>query len=127
MAGDRFIPFSAATDAASASPLASEVMREIGIDISKQKPHEVSSLFRETFQYVVVMGDEPRERYPLYPFARKLLKWTVPDPEIVSGEPNAKKQAFRQIRDQMKGRVQDLIQTMNQAEGHVVASLSTAA
>lgn len=112
LAGNRFIPVSAGADAADVSPLAAEVMREIGIDISAQKPREVASLFRENFQYVVVLGDEQRERYPLYPFARKLLKWCVTNPEIAAAEPEARRRIFRQVRDETRIKVQELIQTI---------------
>ena len=59
-------------------------MSELGIDISTQQPREVGSLFRETLRYAVALCDEPREKYPLYPFTRNLLKWSVPDPEIAA-------------------------------------------
>jgi arsenate reductase (thioredoxin) len=110
LAGNRFNPVSAGADTKAVHPLAAEVMREVGIDISTQKSREISSLFRETFQYVVVLGDEPRERFPLYPFARRLLKWSVPNPEIAAAEPEAQKQMFRQVRDRMKNQVEELIQ-----------------
>ncbi|MGA8872359.1 MAG: arsenate reductase ArsC [Candidatus Acidiferrales bacterium] len=111
LAGDRFIPVSAGADAADVNPLAAEVMREVGIDISAQKAREVGSLFHETFHFVVVLSDEARERYPLYPFTRRLLKWSVPNPEIAARELEAQKQMFRQVRDQMKIQVEKLIQT----------------
>ncbi|MGC2418374.1 MAG: arsenate reductase ArsC [Candidatus Acidiferrales bacterium] len=111
LAGDRFIPVSAGADAADVNPLAAEVMREVGIDISAQKAREVGSLFHETFHFVVVLSDEARERYPLYPFTRRLLKWSVPNPEIAAGELEAQKQMFRQVRDQMRIQVEKLIQT----------------
>jgi len=111
LAGDRFIPVSAGADAADVNPLAAEVMREVGIDISAQKPREVGSLFHETFHLVVVLSDEARERYPVYPFTRRLLKWSVPNPEIAARELEAQKQMFRQVRDQMRIQVEKLIQT----------------
>jgi len=114
LAGDQFIPYSAGTEAAAVNPLALEVMSEAGVDISAQKPREVASLFRETFHYVVVLSDAPRERYPLYPFTRNLLKWSVPDPEVAPGGPEAKREVFRLVRDQMRHNVEELIQTMNQ-------------
>jgi protein-tyrosine-phosphatase len=91
-----------------------EVMLEAGVDISAQRSLEVASLFRETFHYVVVLCDPPRERYPRYPFTRNLLKWSVPNPEVGNSEPAAGKHAFCQVRDQMRSRVEQLIQTMNQ-------------
>lgn len=127
LAGDRFIPVSAGADATAVSPLAAEVMREVGIDISAQKPREVSDLFHDTVHYVVVLADEKRERYPLYPFARKLAKWCVLDPEATSEEPEARRRMFRDVRDQMKTRVRELIQTIDGAEGRLETTRSAAA
>ncbi len=114
LVGNQSIPFSAGTDAKGVSPLAVEVMSEAGIDISTQKPRETASLFRENFQYVVALGDESRERYPLFPFTPNLLKWSVRDPEVGTDEPEARKQAFRQVRDQIRSMVKDLVEMMNQ-------------
>jgi arsenate reductase len=127
LAGDRLIPFSAGTEAEGVSPLAAEVMREAGIDISTQKPREVASLFRETFYYVVALCDDSRERYPLFPFTPNLLRWSVSDPEVATGEPEARKQAFRQARDQIKIMVEEFIETTNRpdsvfAKAHAAAA-----
>jgi len=114
LAGDRIIPASAETDAAGVSPLATEVMSEVGIDISTQRPREIPSLFKDTFHYVVTLCDEPREHHPVYPFSRNVIAWSVSDPEVALGD--ARKEAFRQVRDQIRGRVQELIETVNQPD-----------
>jgi len=117
MAGDRLVAFSAGTESAEVSPLALEVMWEAGVDISTQRPREIPSLFRETIRYAVVVCDEPRERYPVFPFTPKLLKWSVSDPESAAGGQEAKKQAFREVRDQLKRRVEELVETVSQPNG----------
>jgi len=126
LAGDLFVPSSAGTESAGVSSLAREVMSEVGIDISSQKPSEVASLFRDTFHCVVSLCDEPRERYPLFPFTRRLLRWSVPDPEVVSGGTEVGKQAFRQVRDQLRNRVEELIETMNQRSSEVPVAYAAA-
>ena len=127
LGGGRFIPLSAGTESADVSPLAMEVMSEVGIDISTQRPREVGSLFRETFRYAVAVCDEPRERYPVYPFTRNLLRWSVSDPEAAAAEPEAKKQAFRQVRDQIRNRVEELIETTNQPDSTFAKAHASAA
>jgi len=115
LAGDRCHPYSAGTEATTVSPLATQVMCEVGIDISTQRPRDIASLFQDTFHYVVVLSEPPRERYPVYPFTRNLLKWSVPDPEATTDNGHeARRQAFRQVRDQVRDRVEELIETMNQ-------------
>jgi arsenate reductase len=126
MAGNQLIPFSAGTESAAVNPIAAEVMSEVGIDISTQQPHEVASLFRENFRYAVALSDEPRERHPVFPFTRNVLRWSVWDPEVATSEPEAKRQAFRQIRDQIRSRVEELIEAMNHPD-KVFAKVHTAA
>ena len=112
LGGDQFIVSSAGCEHAGVSPQAIEVMREVGIDISAQVPREVISVFGETFQCVVSLCDPPRERYPVYPFTRKLLRWSVPDPEAGSGEPEERIEAFRQVREELQHRVEKFIASM---------------
>ena len=112
--GSQFVAFSAGTESASVSPLATEIMSEAGIDISAQQVREVVSLFRETFHCVVALCDEARERYPVYPFTRNLLRWPVVDPDAVAHDAEERKKAFRQIRDQIKNKVMDLVEAMNE-------------
>lgn len=59
---------------------------------------------------------EPRERHPVFPSARNLVTWPVSDPEVAAGEPEARKQEFRQVRDQIRSKVEDLIETMNEPD-----------
>ncbi|MGD1212451.1 MAG: arsenate reductase ArsC [Candidatus Acidiferrales bacterium] len=127
LAGNRFIPHSAGTESADVSPLAVEVMSEVGIDISTQRPREVASLFRETFRYAVAVCDEPRERYPLFPFTPNLLRWSVSDPEVATGGLEARKQMFREVRDQIRGMVEELIETMNQPDSAFAKAHAAAA
>jgi len=127
LGGDRYLSASAGTEATGVDPLATEVMSEVGIDISTESAGQLASLFRETFHCVVALCDEPRERYPLFPFTRKLLRWSVPDPEVAAKGPEAQKQAFRQVRDQLRSRVEEMIETMKLQEsahagGHAAAA-----
>jgi len=127
LAGNQFIPVSVGTEAAGLSPPAIEVMSEAGIDISTQEPRDVASVFGQTFPYVVVLCDEPREGRPLYPFTPNLIRWSVSDPEIVTGGPEARRQSFRQVRDQIRGMVEEFTETMNQpanafAKAHAIAA-----
>jgi len=127
LAGNQFTPVSVGTELAGLSPLAIEVMSEAGIDISTQEPRDVASVFGQTFPYVVVLCDESREGHPLYPFTPNLIRWSVPDPEITTGEREARRQSFRQARDRIRGMVEELTETMNQpanafAKAHAIAA-----
>jgi arsenate reductase len=127
LAGDRFASLSVGTESGSVNPLAKDVMSEIGIDISSLTPREVASLFRETIHYAVALCDEPRERHPLFPFATNMLQWSVLDPDAATGDPEAKRKVFRQVREQIRSNVKALIEAINQPEKVVAKAESKAA
>jgi len=116
LSGEQFVPLSAGTESSHVHPLAIEVMAEVGVDISSQRPREVGSLFKDTIRYAVVVCDPAREKYPVFPFTRNLLKWCILDPEATAAGPEAKKEEFRQVRDQIRLRVQELVTTASQLE-----------
>jgi len=126
LAGDLFLPSCAGTEAANASPLATEVMREAGIDISSLQPNGITALFRETFHCVISLCDEPRERYPLFPFTRKLLRWSVPDPEAAVGGLEATRESFREVRDQLRHRVEEFVDTMHPKQRRLAGARAAA-
>src|SRR5215813_11711814 len=67
-AGDRFLAESAGLESAGVNPLAAEVMRERGIDVSPQEPKQVAEVFREHFAYVITLSDMAKEKSPIFPF-----------------------------------------------------------
>lgn len=84
------------------NPVAIEVMWEVGYDL---KTHESKSLERvpqEEYDYVVTMGCG--DACPFIP-ARQRIDWQIPDPKGKSLED------VRGIRDQIRNRVEDLLQT----------------
>ncbi len=67
-AGHELVAVSAATASVEADPLAREVMREFGIDISGQHAKEVAESFREHFSCVITVCEASREKFPVWPF-----------------------------------------------------------
>jgi arsenate reductase (thioredoxin) len=85
-------------------PLAQEVMREVGIDISSDHPKEIQELFKEHFNCVVTLSD-PEERAPVWPFTRNLVHWKLPDPLHEAGSREQKREALRHVRDKIADHV----------------------
>lgn len=100
LAGDRFEPFSAGTEATLVRPEAIEAMREVGVDISGQKSETLDRYLREPFDYVVTVCDDANEACPVFPGARERLHWSLPDPSAVTGE--GRMAAFRGVRDRIR-------------------------
>ena len=98
MAGDRYEVFSAGTRPAGLNPLAVEVMREIGIDISGQRSKSVDQFVGQPFDYVITVCDNAKESCPIFPGPGQRIHQSFEDPAAHPGEQGA---AFRKVRDQM--------------------------
>jgi arsenate reductase len=105
LAGDRFEPFSAGTEATHVRPEAIEAMNELGVDISGQVSETLDRYLGEPFDYVVTVCDDANEACPVFPGAKERLHWSLPDPSAVTGEERLR--AFRGVRD----RIQALIRS----------------
>ena len=112
MAGDRFEAFSAGIEPGSLNALAVEVMREIGIDISQNRTKDMFEFIKQwtLFHYVVTVCDESDVgRCPVFPGYAKRVHWSFPDPAGLEGTYEEKLAKTREIRDAIKGRVEQWI------------------
>jgi arsenate reductase len=102
LAGDRFEPFSAGTEATHVRPEAIEAMREVGVDISGQRSETLDRYLGKPFDYVVTVCDDANEACPVFPEARERLHWSLPDPSAATGGRGERMEAFRSVRDRMR-------------------------
>lgn len=100
---------STAVKSPEASPLALEVMQEVGVDMSPCQANEIRESFREHFAFVVTLSDDSRERSPVWPFTRNIVHWNLPDPASVEGPPERKKAMLRNVRDEIARRVDEFV------------------
>ena len=110
--GDDFIADSAGLEPGTLNPLAIQVMKEDGIDISKNATHGVFDYFKQgkIFQYVVTVCDkEASDRCPVFPGMHDKINWSFPDPSKFTGTPEEKLEQTRKVRDQIKQAVMDFI------------------
>src|SRR5882762_10521330 len=103
-AGERFEVQSAGTRATRVHPLAIAVMREAGIDISRQRSKSVDDV-GEGWDVVVTVCDSS---CPIPPRSGLKLRWSFPDPALAGGDEEARLAAFRTVRDGIDKRVQSL-------------------
>ena len=87
------------------NPLAIEVMREIGIDISRQQPKTISDSMIQQSSRIVNMGCMDKESCPAL-FVQNVLDWGIPDPKGKSID------EIRAIRNQIGIKVKDLIKSL---------------
>lgn len=109
IAGDAFEAASAGTEPGALHPLAVEVMAEAGIDISGQRAKSVDDFVQQRFDYVVTVCDDAREACPYFPNAVNRLHWSLPDPAAAGGTREERLAVFRDVRDEIKVRVEQLV------------------
>ena len=106
---DHFEAHSAGLEPGTLNPLAVETMREIGIDISRTGTQSVFDVFRsgELFAYVITVCDETSaERCPIFPGVTTRLHWSFPDPAALTGTREERLAGTREIRDQIRERIE---------------------
>ena len=88
------------------NPIVVQVMKEIGIDMNSQNPKMLSeSMISNSFK-TVNMGCMDKESCPGL-FVKDVIDWNIPDPKEKTIE------QIREIRDQIKSEVLNLIATIN--------------
>ena len=113
LAGDRLTPVSAATEPVPVSALAVDAMKEVGIDISQQQVTDVPTAFKERFAFAVGVGDQTKERCPVFPFAFRLFRWSLEDPAATQGSQAERLAAYRRVRDQIQSRVREFVDQLS--------------
>ena len=104
--GHKFEVVSAGTEPKSElNPVVVETMKEVGIDITNQKPKQLSNEMIECSLQTVNMGCMNRELCPSL-FEKDVLDWNIADPNGKTIE------EVRKIRDQIKSEVLTLIKKL---------------
>lgn len=99
--------WSAGTHPIGVNPLAIEVMKERGVDISQQRSESLSDVPGEA-DYVIALCAEADAECPTLPARIQRLAWHMQDPGRVSGGEEARRQAFRETRDAIEKRLRGL-------------------
>lgn len=96
--------FSAGTAAeGKVNPTAVRVMKEMGIDISRQKPEPVENYMNENFDYVITVCDGAKEVCPVFTGdVKHRLHIGFEDPAAAQGAEEEVLEVYRKIRDQIQ-------------------------
>ncbi len=102
MYGDKFDVESAGIKASWIHPLALEVMKEAGIDISKQWSKSMDELTARSFDIVVTVCESAKSACPIFPGgASRLIHQGFEDPAAFAGAEEDKLAVFRASRDEI--------------------------
>jgi arsenate reductase len=116
LAGDRFEAMSAGLEPGTLNPLVIEVMKEVGIDISRSQTKSAFDLYKkgELFSYVITVCDAASaEMCPLFPgLVTKQMHWSFPDPSSFTGTNEEKLVQTRAVRDAIKSKIEEWLGEM---------------
>lgn len=87
------------------NPIAVQVMKEVGIDMTQQSPKSLSNEMIENSSKTINMGCMDKESCPAL-FVNDVLDWNISDPKEKSIDD------VRKIRDQILNEVLQLIQSL---------------
>ncbi len=112
LANDEFEVYSAGIEAHGLNPRAVAVMQEADVDISRQKSTRLSDDMLKKMDYVVTVCGHADELCPALPPGVRKEHWPLSDPAKAEGSEQAILQVFRHSRDDIKLRVQKLIERL---------------
>ena len=93
---------SAGTEPKGVHPLATEVMAEVGIDISCHTSDHVDRYLHEEYDLVLTVCDTARQNCPVFPNAKQTLHHPFEDPDYPEMAAGEFKDVFRRIRDEIR-------------------------
>ena len=99
---DQMEAFSAGTQASFVNPAAIEVLKEIGIDISKQRSKNLSEFDGQSFDYIITLCGDANETCPLYIGGTQKIHIGFDDPAKAKGTKEEILNEFRRVSDGIK-------------------------
>ncbi len=92
-------------------PFTVAAMEEIGVDISKHRPHTFEDLEDSNFDLIVTLS--PEAHHKALEFTRTMavdvVYWPTPDATVAQGSREAILSAYRDVRDRLTARIKDLL------------------
>jgi protein-tyrosine-phosphatase len=84
-------------------------MREVGIDISGQKPKKAEQFLKERFSHVITLCNRESEpSCPIFPGAIWRLTWPVENPATVQGD-SERRAITRRVRAEIQRYVTEFV------------------
>lgn len=102
MCQNEFEVFSAGTKPTVIRPEAIKVLREISVDISKNRSKSIAEFIKKEIDFVLTVCDNAKEDCPYFPAKTKIIHHSFADPANVEGDEGIRLAAFRQIRNQIQ-------------------------
>ena len=102
--GESYEVMSAGSAPSRVNPFAIKAMAELGIDITGQRSKSVDEIDPGAVDLVITLCAE--EVCPVFLGSAERLHWPLPDPAGEAGGDEARLASFRQVRDEIRRRIQ---------------------
>jgi protein-tyrosine-phosphatase len=107
--GHRIYVDSVGVRARDIDPFVLEVMDEVGIDLSRHRPKAFDDLEDTSFDLIVSLS--PEAQHQAVELTRTMACdvefWNTFDPSLIEGNRETRLQAYRDVRDQLKRRIEE--------------------
>ena len=102
IAGDEFEVYSAGIVPKELHASTTEVMNEIGVDVSRLRSKALDEFTGQSFDYVITVCNDAKHRCPVFPGAETIhMRFDDPSQVALDERPRA----FRRVRDEIVGRL----------------------
>ena len=93
-------------------PLAIQALADIGIDIRDQQSKSADQFVNEPFDVVITVCDSAAQDCPMWPGAKRIVRWSIEDPSFGPDDPATRYGRFLATRDDIARRIEELIPTL---------------
>ncbi len=101
--------YSAGIETHGVNPLAVEVMKEVGIDISNHTSDLIDKYMDIDFDLIITVCDNARENCPYFPSRAQRIHHSFPDPAAATGSQTSIKNEFRAVRDMIQKSMKEIV------------------
>ncbi len=119
IAGNRFEAESAGLEPGVINPYVIKILKEEGIDITGKKTKSAFELLKagRRYTYVITVCDETSaEACPVFPSCKARFHWSFPDPSKFVGTDEEKIEQVREIKNQIKAKIEEWINNIDRVE-----------
>lgn len=109
LGADKFDVKSAGTIATFVRPQATEVMAEIGIDISGHRSKSLDEFLGTPFDFIITVCDNAARHCPIFPGDATRIHWSFDDPAAAEGSEDEILRVFRRVRDEIRSKLAEFI------------------
>jgi arsenate reductase len=93
-------------------PLAIQAVEELGVGLGDAYSKSADEFREQAFDLVVTVCDAAAADCPTWPGSRHLVHWSIPDPSFATGGEEARFEAFRSTRDDLRRRIDALMEAL---------------